>query len=398
MTKNIIKSDDESEKLNIETLREQISTLDKEGINYLKKRLELSEKVAKVKLETKAPVYDSKREMIVTGDALKEFPDEMKHKIESVISTVMRISRELQYEKIYETDEDCKIKDIISTAGKKFKTPKTIACQGTSGSYSHIAAGRIFPLAVKIPTLTFEECIEKVKSGDCETALLPLENTTAGTVNDVYNLITSNSLYIIKAVTIPIHHKLIILPGAKIQNVRTVISHPQALAQCSEFIRKMGWNKISVDNTAFAARKMVELGDPTYCAIASGEAGDINNLRVLNEDVCDFEHNQTRFVAISKNFEMEKHASRISVYFRTAHQSGSLAYVLNILAERGLNMTKIQSRPVGDTPWEYGFWVDIEASQKDENVYLALYQLSKELPFLQLLGWYEDCKSTGEIV
>jgi len=396
MTKKIKKPDQTSEKLNIETLREEISILDKEGINYLKKRFELSEKVAKVKLETKSPVYDREREMTITGDALKEFPDEMKHKIESVLSTVMRISREIQYEEIYKFDEDWNIKNIIKAANRKFKAPKTIACQGTSGSYSHIAANMIFPGVVKFPTLTFEECIDKVKSGECEAALLPLENTTAGTVNDVYDLITNNSMYIIKAVTIPIHHKLILLPGAKIQNIRTVISHPQALAQCSGFIKNMGWNKIFVDNTAFAARKMVELGDPSYGAIASGEAGDLNNLQVLNEDVCNFEHNQTRFVAVSKSIELEKHASRISVYFRTAHQSGSLAYVLNVLAERGLNMTKIQSRPVGDTPWEYGFWVDIEGFQKDENVYLALYQLSKELPFLQLLGWYEDCILTGE--
>jgi len=396
MAKKIKKSNQTGENLSIEALREEITLLDKEGIKYLKKRFKLSEKVAKVKKETKSPVYDRKREMTITGDALKEFPDGMKHKIDSVLSTVMRISREIQYEKIYKFDEDWNIKDVIKTANRKFKVPKTVACQGTSGSYSHIAASMIFPDVVKIPTLTFEECIEKVKNNECDAALLPLENTTAGTVNDVYDLITNNSMYIIKAVTIPIHHKLILLPGAKIQNIRTVISHPQALAQCSGFIKNMGWNKISVDNTAFAARKMVELGDPTYGAIASGEAGDLNNLQVLNEDVCNFEHNQTRFVAVSKTFELEKKASRISVYFRTAHQSGSLAYVLNVLAERGLNMTKIQSRPVGDTPWEYGFWVDIEGLQKDENVYLALYQLSKELPFLQLLGWYEDCILTGE--
>lgn len=396
MVKNKEKTDKITQETDIDILRREISALDKDGINYLKKRFELSVKVADTKLKTGAPVYDPKRELIISGDVQKEFPDGMKHKIESVLSTVMRISREIQYEKIYEKDKDWNIKEVIETAGRKFKVPEKIACQGTSGSYSHIAAEKIFPKSAKIPMLTFEECIEKVKEGECEAALLPLENTTAGTVNDVYDLITGNSLYIIKAVTIPIHHKLILMPGAKIQNIRTVISHPQALAQCSTYIKKMGWNKIPVDNTAFAARKMVEMGDSTYCAIASSETGDINNLSVLNDDVCDFKHNQTRFVAVSKTFSIEKKASRISIYFRTAHQSGSLAYVFNVFAERGLNMTKIQSRPVGDTPWEYGFWADIEALQNDENVYLALYQLSKELPFFQLLGWYEDCIFSGD--
>jgi chorismate mutase/prephenate dehydratase len=184
----------------------------------------------------------------------------------------------------------------------------------------------------------------------------------------------------------------VVLPGANISKIRTVLSHPQALAQCSNYIKNKGWTQIAVENTAFAAQKMIEINDPSYCAIASSEAATINNLKIHDDDICDSEHNQTRFVALSKKFIIEDNADRISLSFKLPHQSGSLASVLNVFAERGLNMTKIQSRPVPERPWEYSFWVDLSARRGDENVLLALYQLSKELPFLQILGWYEECR------
>lgn len=372
----------------LEQLRKKISETDGEGIEYLKKRFALSKDVAEIKQKTGAPVYDPEREIKVLGDGVGEFPENMESRIGSVLGTIMRVSRQIQYDMLFEKDSD-PLNEKINSAVKNF-SPETVACQGTSGSYSHIAAEKIFPGAVKIPVQTFEECIEKVKTGECCSALLPLENTTAGTVNDVYDLILGNSLHIVKSITIPIHHKLITLPGSKTENIRNVISHPQALAQCSKYIRKMGWQKIPVDNTAFAARKMLEMNDPSYCAIASVEAGSVNNLQIMEEDVCDFDHNQTRFVAIAKDFTAGDSSNRLSICFKTPHQSGSLAFVLNVFAERGLNMTKIQSRPVGDKPWEYSFWVDISANPGDENVALALYQLYRELPYIKVLGWYED--------
>jgi chorismate mutase/prephenate dehydratase len=308
------------------------------------------------------------------------------------MTTVMRVSRENQYEILLENDNDWAIKNMINNADNNIFSPERIACQGTSGSYSHLASTDVFPDSYCVPVQTFEDSITLLLKGDCELALLPLENTTAGTVNDVYDLITKNSIYIVKAVSVPIHHKLVVLPGANISKIRTVLSHPQALAQCSNYIKNKGWTQIAVENTAFAAQKMIEINDPSYCAIASSEAATINNLKIHDDDICDSEHNQTRFVALSKKFIIEDNADRISLSFKLPHQSGSLASVLNVFAERGLNMTKIQSRPVPERPWEYSFWVDLSARRGDENVLLALYQLSKELPFLQILGWYEECR------
>jgi len=152
----------------------------------------------------------------------------------------------------------------------------------------------------------------------------------------------------------------------------------------------MGWNQIPVDNTAFAAQNILQMNDSSYCAIASSEAGINNDLVILDEEICDSVHNQTRFVALSKSFVLEENANRISIFLKLEHQSGSLVSVLNVFAERGLNMTKIQSRPVPDAPWQYSFWIELAARKNDENVMLALYQLSNELPEIHLLGWYEE--------
>lgn len=376
----------------IDSIRLRINELDKIGMKYFKDRFDTAGLIAEAKINSGLPVYDPVRESYVIDEFQKNFDPSMKHKIESVMTTVMRVSRENQYEIMLKNDNVWKIKNMINNAENSILSPGRIACQGTSGSYSHLASSEVFPDSYCVPVQTFEDSVTMLLKGDCDLALLPLENTTAGTVNDVYDLITKNSIYIVKAVSVPIHHKLVVLPGAGISKIRTVLSHPQALAQCSNYIRNKGWTQIAVENTAFAAQKMVEINDPSYCAIASSEAAMINNLKIYDDDICDSEHNQTRFVALSKKFIIEDNADRISLSFKLPHQSGSLASVLNVFAERGLNMTKIQSRPVPERPWEYSFWVDLSARKGDENVLLALYQLSKELPFLQILGWYEECR------
>lgn len=379
----------------IESLREKIDELDSGGITYLKERFEIAKEIAETKKDAKSCVYDPDREQAVIRKAQKNFPLQMNHRIESVMGTIMRVSRENQYDILADNDEEFDLKKLIQGAPGKIKTPKNVVCQGSEGSYSHIAASCVFPDSRRVPARTFDECIEKIQNGEYDLAVLPLENTTAGTVNDVCDLISDKSVYIVKAVSIPINHRLVLLPEGNISDVKTVLSHPQALAQCSGYIKRMGWNVLPVENTAFAARELAELNNPSYCAIASGQAGSINKLKILDDKICDFDHNQTRFVVLSGSFIIEDKANRLSLSFRLMHQSGSLASVLNVFAERGLNMTKIQSRPVADTPWEYSFWVDISAKKHDKNVLLALYQLSKELPRLNLLGWYEESCADG---
>ncbi|MHB8962553.1 MAG: bifunctional chorismate mutase/prephenate dehydratase [Saccharofermentanales bacterium] len=371
-------------------LRGRISALDSEIMESLKKRYECSALVAEYKKANKLPVYDAVREQTVIEEAARHFDPSMKDKITSVASSMMRVSRENQYDIIMDSDQGWEPGAMIDGAGDVIPPDGRICCQGTTGSYSHLTAAAIYPDAAILPALTFEECFAKLANGECGKALLPLENTTAGTVNDVYDLLAESDFYIAKAISVPIRHKLVMLPGGDVHGLRTVLSHPQALSQCSKFIRRTGLSQVPVDNTAFAVARLLEIGDPAYCAIASGEAAMINQLKVLDSDICDSVHNQTRFVLVVKKPIITSGANRISITFKLPHQSGSLAYVLSAIAERGLSLTKIQSRPVPDKPWEYSFWADISARRDDREARLVLYQLSKELPFMKFVGWYED--------
>ena len=376
-------------------IRNRINALDHEGMDLLRQRMSLADRIGRLKQKDHSRILDPDREASVIREARKQFDPSMKHRIESIMSTVMRISRETQYEIAIGRDDGWLIGKQIQAAGEVIMTPDTVSFQGTVGSYSYLAAMKLFPKSRLVPAQTFEEACRCVLREQTDMAVLPLENTTAGTVDDVVDLLSSEQVYIIKAVSVPIRHKLILLPGSDIRAVRTVLSHPQGLAQCSKFIRKMGWTPLAVENTAFAARELAERKDASLGAIASNEAAIQNGLDVSEESICDSIHNQTRFVIIHKAMIIPAGAERISITFHLTHQTGSLAYALNLFAERGLNLTKIQSRPVPDRPWEYSFWVDLEAKRGDRDAMLALYQLSRELPFVKLLGWYEE--STVEV-
>ncbi|MFA7205462.1 MAG: prephenate dehydratase domain-containing protein [Saccharofermentanales bacterium] len=386
-----------SDKINgIEKLREEISDLDDKGAAYLSNRIGIAAQIGTHKKVNHLPVYDSNREQVVIGRMTRKFDPDLRERVASVMSCIMRVSREVQYDSVMDEDSNWEPGQTIGRAEDSLPVEPRICCQGTTGSYSHLAAASGFPDAACMPALTFEECMLRLSDGDCDIALLPLENTTAGTVNDVYDLLTRYPFYISKAITVPIHHKLVVLPGSNVHGLRTVLSHPQALAQCSSFIRSKGLEQIAVDNTAFAVNRLKEINDRAYCAIASGTAGSLNNLEIIEEDICDSEHNQTRFVAITREPVITPEANRVSIYFKLPHQSGSLANILSLIAERGLSLTKIQSRPVPEKPWEYSFWADVSASYRSREVLLMLYQLSKELPFVKFLGWYEELREPIE--
>ncbi|MHB1454494.1 MAG: bifunctional chorismate mutase/prephenate dehydratase [Saccharofermentanales bacterium] len=374
----------------LDAIRSNINRLDAEIMESLKTRYAYSALVGEYKKANHLPVYDPGREQIVIAESASHFGPSMKDKIVSVVSSIMRVSRENQYDIIMDSDHGWEPGAMIDNAPEEIPADGRICCQGTSGSYSHLTAAAIYPAATIIPALTFEECLTKLSNDECDMTLLPLENTTAGTVNDVYDLLSESGFYIAQAISVPIRHRLVILPGGDVSRLTTVLSHPQALSQCSKYIRKAGLTPVPVANTAFAVMQLLEVDDPAYCAIASVEAGSINKLKVLDEDICDSVHNQTRFVVVVKKPFITRGANRISITFKTPHQSGALAYVLSAIAERGLSLTKIQSRPVPDKPWEYSFWADIAADRDDREARLVLYQLSRELPFLKFVGWYED--------
>jgi chorismate mutase/prephenate dehydratase len=229
------------------------------------------------------------------------------------------------------------------------------------------------------------------ESGEVGYAFLPVENTTAGSINQTYDLLRQTALAIVGEEVLHVHHRLLGLAGAEVEKLRRVLSHPQALAQCSRFLGSLvDVELVAFVDTAAAAREVSRSDDLSQAAIASAEAGEIYGLTVLHDGIADQEENWTRFVVIS-GLEIEldpRIPAKTSLVFTTPHREGALAHCLHLLAKHGVNLTKLESRPVPRRPWEYLFYVDIEGSVATDNTAMAIAELRRECPYLRVLGSY----------
>lgn len=267
---------------------------------------------------------------------------------------------------------------------------RRISYGGTAGSFSEMAAKRMFPAAERVARRTFPEACDELEAGGCGAAVLPLRNTTGGAVDTVYRLL-ERGLSIARFTDLYVEHCLAALPGARTEDVRTVVSHPQAFAQCSKAIGLHGWRMEPADNTAFAPGIVRAAGDPSKAAICSREAAALNGLAVLAPNICDTPRSDiTRFVAVTRGLIVTPDASRLSVLVHLAHRTGALADVLDVLADRGLNLSAIAARPVPEKPWEYSFFLDIEAPAMAPSALAALRQFGAELPMVRVVGWYGE--------
>ena len=371
-------------------LRKQISQVDVELMNVFNRRMDLAEEIAYTKIHSKTSVYDARREAEVSDLARQRAGDDMATRVDSLMKTMMRISREKQYDILMPGDRNWKIGLALEAAGTSLDFIRTAAYGGTRGSYSEQAAHKLFPKAAKLEMHTFSQACELVLSGEADVAVLPLENTTAGTVDTVYELLQKKSLHIVRATSISVAHTLAVLPGTKLSDIRTVTSHPQAISQCSEIIGQYGWESVASDNTSFAAEEVKKHGDPSLAAIASEESARRNGLEILPLEICNVSSNQTRFIAVAKELVITPDADRISTLMHLPHRSGALVAALEIFADRGLNLTSIFSRPIQNTPGEYSFFLDFVCPAMGKDALLALYQLTSEMPFVKVLGWYVE--------
>ncbi|MBP7401667.1 MAG: chorismate mutase [Clostridia bacterium] len=385
--------------MTLEEARAALDRIDAELVGVLLDRMRVSGEIAGIKSGTGQPVYSGDREDAILDRVYAQaaaglLPDERREPamhLRSLMRHVMQLSREYQYDILMPGTADWPIGRLIGEAPASLPAVRTVAVQGGPGSYQSMAASQLFPDAEQTMTGTFAESCSMVQDGRSDLAVLPLENTTAGTVDAVYDLLLRNELYIVASVSLPIVNCVMAPPGARIQDIRTVVSHPQALAQCAETIRSRGWESVASLNTAFAARDVAAAGDRTVAAIGSPSAARDHGLDILLETANDNACNQTRFVAVAPAPAIPPDATRISLILRLADRSGTLSSVLNIFADRGLNLAKIQSRPLPERPWEYSFYLDFEARAGDGERTLALvtmYQLEQEHPSVRFLGWY----------
>lgn len=370
-------------------LRNQIDAIDKNIVNLYEQRMEISKKVAEYKIETGKKVFDKVREeqklTTLKGLAHNDFN---KHGIVELFEQIMSMSRKLQYQMLSEKGALGKLPFI---GVDELDTVKArVVFQGADGAYSQAAMMKYF--GDKINSFhvdTFRDAMSAIDEGSADFAVLPIENSTAGIVSEIYDLLVEFENYIVGEQVIKIEHCLMGLPGAKLEDIKTVYSHPQSLMQSARYLNEHpSWKQISMQNNAFAASKVKEDGDISQAAIASEHAADIYGLEILKKGVNDCSSNSTRFIIVTNQKIFKKDATKVSICFELPHESGSLYHMLSHFIYNNLNMNKIESRPIEDRNWEYRFFIDFDGNLADSSVKNALRGLRDEARNMKILGNY----------
>lgn len=368
-------------------LRKQLDGIDSQIVKLYEDRMDVCRQVAEYKIGTGKKVFDKQREMekiaAVKGMTHNEFNS---RGIEELFEQLMSMSRKLQYQMLAESGSIGKLSFI---GVDSLETKARVVFQGAEGAYSQMAMVQYFGEEIEsFHVDTFRDAFVSIEEGRADFAVLPIENSTAGIVNEIYDLLVEFENYIVGEQIIRIEHCLLGLPGTKKEDIKTVYSHPQSLMQSAKYLSAKDWRQISMQNNAFAARKVAEEQDRSQAAIASAYAGKTYGLEILEKGVNDSDTNATRFIIITNQKIFKKDAGKISICFEVPHKSGSLYHILSHFIYNNLNMTKIESRPIEERNWEYRFFVDIEGNLADSSVKNALRGLREESLNMKVLGNY----------
>ena len=368
--------------------RNKLDVIDKQIVKLFEERMDICGKVAETKIASGKAVYDAEREKQKL-DAVSSMADSEFNQVavRELFSQMMSISRKYQYSILAEHGRAMKLGferlDQLPMEGVR------VVHQGVEGAYSHAAAIQYFGEKAEIYHVArFEDAMKEVQLGNADYAVMPIENSSAGAVIDMYDLLTRYDNYIVAETFLPVNHALLGVPGAKLSDVKTVFSHPQALMQCSAFLNDNGLKQISVENTAVAAKRVVEEGDKSQAAIASEIAGKLYGLELLKPFIQNNQGNTTRFVILANRKVYQKDAGKISLCFELPHTSGSLYNMLGNFIFNHVNMMMIESRPIPGKNWEYRFFVDIEGNLQDAGVKNALRGIGAEAQNFKILGNY----------
>jgi chorismate mutase/prephenate dehydratase len=371
----------------LDTLRERLDLLDRNLMEVLRERLETVAGIARIKAEGLPFLRDHEREAEMLA-RIEGWARELgldQYRAQEIFREIIAMSLKAQEEQLLKREQ----------VERSARSAMRVAYQGQEGSYSHIAARKYFTTRseqmefVGLPS--FGEALEAAEDGSAGYALLPIENTTAGSINQTYDLLRRTELRIVGEEILHVRHCLLGLPGTDIGTLSRVLSHPQGLAQCARYLAEHpAVEQVAFEDTASAAAEVARVGNSSWAAIASAEAGELYGLEVMDPSIADQEENWTRFVVIS-SLEIElddRIPAKTSLVFSTRHHQGALAHCLNVLAEHGVNLTKLESRPIPRRPWEYMFYVDLEGSVESEPTSLAVAELRRECPYLRVLGSY----------
>lgn len=373
----------------LDETRKALDVVDNQIKALFTERLELTKDVVAYKMEVGKAILDPVREQQKLDALTKDIDNGFTSQgIRELFTQIMAIGKKLQYQILCENGKGGEIPfnpiSKIQTEGVK------VVYQGVEGAYGNAAMIQLFGKEVDgYSVSTFASAMEEVAEGRADYAVLPIENSRAGAVGDVYDLLMQYDNTIVAETYLKVEHCLLGLPGASLEQIQTVYSHPQGLMQCAGFLEQhRDWQQVGQSNTAFSARKVVSEGDLTKAAIASELAGELYGLQVLQRGISDDKNNTTRFIVVQKRKEFLQDAQKISLCIETEHVSGALYNQLSHFIFNSLNMTKIESRPIPDRAWEYRFYIDFEGNLSDPAVKNALVGLENEAGRLKILGNY----------
>ena len=370
-------------------LRGRIDEIDQQIVALYEKRMEVSKQVAEYKIETGKRVFDKAREeeKIQKVKSLTH-NDFNSHGIEELFEQIMCMSRKLQYQLISEHGGLNKLPFIKVDC---LETQKArVVFQGAEGAYSQAAMHQYFGDQIdSFHVDTFRDAMMAIDEESADFAVLPIENSTAGMVSEIYDLLVEFENYIVGEQIIKIEHCLMAVPGTELSDIKTVYSHPQSLMQSARFLNNHpDWRQISMQNNAFAARKVADEKDKTQAAIASEYAAKLYGLEILKKGVNQSDTNSTRFIIVTNQKIFLKDAKKVSICFEVAHESGSLYHMLSHFIYNNLNMNRIESRPIENRNWEYRFFIDFDGNLSDSAVKNALRGLREEARNMKILGNY----------
>lgn len=378
--------------MDINELRSGIDQIDDQIVDLYLKRLDLASKIGEEKRKNASAVLDPEREKKIILRVTENVDDDKQIYVKRLFETLMDTSKALQvanYGKKSKVVED--IKNVLSAGEKFFPVRAKVACQGVEGAYSGIAAERLFEIADIMYFKNFDNVFSAVEKGFCKYGVLPIENSTAGSVNKVYDLMSEHKFTIVRSIRIPVVHSLVALNGVKKGDIKEIVSHEQALSQCKKYLEQFEGVKITeFPNTALAARYVKESGRTDVAALCSKEGAEKYGLSLIEQGVQDSEGNYTRFILITKDLEIYSGAQKISIMTTLPHSPGSLYKMLGKFSNLGINLTKLESRPIVKANFEFNFYFDFDCDIKLEKVQNLLAEISEGAEKFTFLGAYNE--------
>ena len=378
--------------MDLNELRVEIDKIDSELVKLFTARMNIAAQVAEFKKENNMPIFVPARERAILQSVAEKAGPEMANYTRVLYSMLFELSRSYQQKRTSETsDLYKKITDSIENTPKLFPQAPMVACQGVEGAYAQIACEKIFRNPFIMYFKNFDGVFNAIEQGLCQYGILPIENSTAGSVKKVYDLMIHHNFSIVRTFRLKIDHNLLVKSGTKLSDITEVYSHEQAINQCSDFLKKLPNAKIiPVENTAVAAQMVAESMRNDVAAISSRSCEELYGLVSIATSIQDEGNNRTRFICISKNLEIYPGSDKTSIMLILPHKPGSLYKLLARMYVLGINVIKLESRPLPDRDFEFMFYFDLETSIYSEEFVQLMCELDDLCEEFKYLGSYSE--------